>query len=247
MDDEALLRYSRQIMLPELGFEGQQRLCDGHALIIGLGGLGSPVALYLAAAGVGQLTLVDDDRVDLSNLQRQIIHSSGSIGQTKVESAAARLHHINPSCRVETVARRLPEKELAAQVERAEVVIDCSDNFATRFLLNRLCHATRTPLVSGAAIRWEGQLAVFRYGDDEACYHCLYPESGQEDTACGETGVVAPLVGVIGSLQAQEALKLLSGAGTPLCNQLLVIDTLNAEWRTLKLRRDPHCPVCGTA
>ncbi len=247
MDDQDLLRYSRQIMLPELGFEGQQRVCDGRALIIGLGGLGSPVALYLAAAGVGRLSLVDDDRVDLSNLQRQVIHDSESIGQAKVESAARRLHHLNPRCQVETLPRRLPDKEMAAQIRQADVVIDCSDNFATRFLLNRLCHAAGTPLVSGAAIRWEGQLAVFRYRDDEACYHCLYPENGEEETGCGETGVAAPLVGVIGSLQAQEALKLLSGVGTPLVNRLLLIDTLNAEWRTLKLRRDPHCPVCGGA
>jgi len=245
MDDDALLRYSRQIMLPEIGFEGQQRICDSHALVIGLGGLGSPVALYLGAAGVGHLTLVDDDQVDLSNLQRQIIHDTGSIGLPKVESAAQRLHHINPDCQVEALPQRLAEEGMARQINAADVVIDCSDNFATRFLVNRLCHAARTPLVSGAAIRWEGQLAVFRYDEGDACYRCLYSEDGEEDMRCSENGVAAPLVGVIGSLQAIEALKLLSGAGEPLHNQLLIVDTLHPQWRTLKLRPDPNCPVCG--
>jgi len=247
MDDQALLRYSRQIMLPELGFEGQQRLCDSHALVIGLGGLGSPVALYLAAAGVGQLTLVDDDAVDLSNLQRQIIHTSDRIGQPKVTSAADMLRQLNPACQVEAVARRLGEDELMAHASKAQVVLDCSDNFATRFLLNRVCHTLGTPLVSGAAIRWEGQLSVFRYREGEACYRCLYPEDGSEDVACSDTGVVAPLVGVIGSLQAIEAIKLLSGVGELLCNRLLIIDTLRPQWRSIKLRPDPRCPVCGTA
>lgn len=245
MNDDALLRYSRQIMLPELGFEGQQRLCESHALIVGLGGLGSPVALYLGAAGVGRLTLVDDDRVDLSNLQRQVIHDSNNIGMPKVESAAQHLQRINPDCQVETLPRRLDEQEMNEQIDRADLVLDCSDNFATRFLINRLCHASRTPLVSGAAIRWEGQLAVFRYGEGDACYHCLYGEDGQEDMRCSENGVIAPLVGVIGSLQALEALKILGNAGEPLRNQLLVVDTLHPQWRTLKLSPDPKCPVCG--
>lgn len=247
MDDDALLRYSRQIMLPALGFEGQQRLLDSHALIIGLGGLGSPVALYLAAAGVGRLTLVDDDKVDLSNLQRQVIHDTDSMGLAKVDSAARRVRQINPDCRTESLPRRLDETQMAERVALADVVIDCSDNFATRFMLNRLCHANRTPLVSGAAIRWEGQLAVFGYSDDEACYRCLYADQGNEDMRCSENGVAAPLVGVIGSLQALEALKLLSRAGEPLRNQLLIIDTLHPQWRTLKLRPDPGCPVCGRA
>ncbi len=247
MDDDALLRYSRQIMLPELGFEGQQRLCDSRALIIGLGGLGSPVALYLGAAGVGRLTLVDDDRVDLSNLQRQVVHDNDRIGMPKVESAAQRLRQINPDCRVDTIPRRLDETAMAEQVEQADVVLDCSDNFATRFLVNRLCHATRTPLVSGAAIRWEGQLAVFRYDSGDACYRCLYDEDGEEDMRCSENGVAAPLVGVIGSLQALEAFKILGGAGEPLRNQLLVVDILHPQWRTLKLRPGPNCPVCGKA
>ncbi|RMG38544.1 MAG: molybdopterin-synthase adenylyltransferase MoeB [Gammaproteobacteria bacterium] len=245
MDDEQLLRYSRQIMLPELGFEGQQRLADSHALIIGLGGLGSPVALYLAAAGVGELTLVDDDQVDLSNLQRQVIHDSDSIGQPKVASAARRLAKVNPHCETHVIPRRLEASELGQRVKQADVVLDCSDNFTTRFMVNRLCAAAGTPLVSGAAIRWEGQLAVFTYGEGEACYQCIYGEGGEEDLRCSQNGVAAPLVGIIGSLQAQEALKLLSGAGEPLCNQLLVIDTLHPHWQALKLRPDPACPVCS--
>lgn len=245
MNDEELLRFSRQIMLPELGFEGQQRLTESHALIIGLGGLGSPVALYLAAAGVGRLTLVDDDQVDLSNLQRQVIHDSDSIGQAKVASAARRIAAINPGCQTHPVPRRLDEEELGGLVQQADVVLDCSDNFATRFMINRQCHAAHTPLVSGAAIRWEGQLAVFSYGEGEACYRCLYGEGGEEDLRCSQNGVAAPLVGIIGSLQAQEALKVLSGAGEPLRNQLLIIDTLHPQWQTLKLRPDPACPVCG--
>jgi adenylyltransferase/sulfurtransferase len=214
---------------------------------VGLGGLGAPVALYLAAAGVGRLTLVDDDVVDLSNLQRQVIHDSEHIGRPKVESAAARLRHVNPLVELEPLARRLDETEMAERVAAADLVLDCSDNFATRFLINRCCHANATPLVSGAAIRWEGQLAVFRYGEDEACYHCLYPEDGSEDMRCSENGVAAPLVGLVGSLQAIEGFKILSGAGEPMRNQLLIIDTLHPEWRRLKLRPDPHCPVCGTA
>ncbi len=247
MDDQDLLRYSRQIMLPEIGFEGQQRLVESHALVIGLGGLGSPVALYLAAAGVGRLTLVDDDRVDLSNLQRQVIHDSASIGEPKVDSAARRIAAVNPACRTETIARRLDEAELGERIAAADLVLDCSDNFATRFAVNRQCHAHRTPLVSGAAIRWEGQLAVFCYGEGEACYHCLYGEGGEEDLRCSENGVAAPLVGIVGSLQAQEALKLLSGAGEPLRNRLLLIDTLHPQWQMLRLRPDPACPVCGGA
>ncbi len=246
MNDEELLRYSRQILLPEISIEGQQRLRDAHALIIGLGGLGSPVALYLAAAGVGRLTLVDDDRVDLSNLQRQIVHDTSSIGQTKVASAAARLARINPECQIVTLPQRLDETALDRQVSAADLVLDCSDNFATRFAVNRACHARRTPLVSGAAVRWEGQVAVFTWSEDEACYRCLYDEEGGEDQRCSENGVAAPLVGVIGSLQAIEAMKLLAGAGEPPRNRLLLIDTLHNQWRELRLRPDPACPVCGS-
>jgi len=247
MDDDALLRYSRQILLPEIGIEGQQQLLDAHALIIGLGGLGSPVAMYLAAAGVGRLSLVDDDLVDLSNLQRQIVHGSSSIGRPKVDSAARQLADLNPQCSIDTFAKRLGEDELRRLIDQVDLVLDCSDNFPTRFLLNRLCHAGRTPLVSGAAIRWEGQLSVFVYGEGEACYHCLYGHGEDEAERCSENGVVAPLVGVIGSLQALEAIKVISGAGEALASRLLIFDGLRQQWRTLKLARDPGCPVCGTA
>jgi molybdopterin-synthase adenylyltransferase len=245
MEDQELLRYSRQIMLPEIGIEGQQRLRDAHALIIGVGGLGSPVSLYLAAAGVGRLTLIDDDRVDLSNLQRQVVHDTHSIGQRKVDSAATRLAAINPDCQVHTIGERLDAMALAEQVRRADVVLDCCDNFPTRFAVNRACHASRTPLVSGAAIRWEGQLAVFGYREGEGCYQCLYGHGEDGEERCSETGVAAPLVGVIGSLQALEALKLLSGADAVMARRLLVFDALRAEWRSLRLGPDPACPVCG--
>ena len=245
MDDPSLLRYSRQILLPEIGIEGQQGLLDAHALIIGLGGLGSPVAMYLAAAGVGRLTLVDDDLVDLSNLQRQIAHASSSIGRPKVDSAARLLADLNPQCEVEAIASRLDEAALREAIAQADLVLDCSDNFDTRFQINRLCHASKTPLVSGAAIRWDGQVSVFTYQPGEACYQCLYGHGEDEAERCSENGVVAPLVGVIGSLQALEAIKLLSGAGEPLRNRLLVFDGLRQQWRTLSLAPDPGCPVCG--
>jgi adenylyltransferase/sulfurtransferase len=245
MDDASLLRYSRQILLPQIGVEGQQRLIGAHALVIGMGGLGSPVAMYLAAAGVGSLALVDDDRVDLSNLQRQIVHATADIGRPKVESARARLQALNPHCRVETHASRLEETALQQAIAHADIVLDCCDNFDTRFQLNRLCHASATPLVSGAAIRWEGQVATFLYGQGDPCYHCLY--GGGEDAAerCSENGVIAPLVGVIGSLQALEALKVLCGVGDSLRSRLLIFDGLHASWRTLRLRADPGCPVCA--
>lgn len=245
MDDQSLLRYGRQILLPEIGIEGQQRLLQSHALVIGLGGLGSPVALYLAAAGVGELTLVDDDLVELSNLQRQIAHATPDIGDPKVVSAARRLQAINPDCRVNARNRRLDDAALKQAVETADIVLDCSDNFTTRFQLNQCCHDSNTPLVSGAAIRWEGQLSVFLYQQGDACYHCLYGGGEDEAERCSENGVAAPLVGVIGSMQALEALKVMAGAGETLRSRLLLFDGLNAQWRQLKLRPDPACPVCG--
>lgn len=247
MQDAELLRYSRQILLPEVGIEGQQQLLNAHALIIGIGGLGSPVSMYLAAAGLGRLTLVDDDRVDLSNLQRQIVHGSGDIGSPKVKSAQQHLHELNPDCRVDTLEQRLDEAGMRSAIEAADVVLDCCDNFATRFLVNRLCHAQGTPLVSGAAIRWDGQVAVFTYAQGEPCYHCLYGGGEDEAERCSENGVIAPLVGIIGSLQALEAMKIVCGIGTPLRSRLMVYDALHAQWRELKLRADPQCPVCGTA
>ncbi len=244
MDDQQLLRYSRQIMLPEIGFEGQQKLLQSRVLIIGLGGLGSPVAMYLAAAGVGELVLVDFDRVDLSNLQRQIIHTSGSIGLPKVESARQTLTDINPECQIHCINQQLEGSALAEQVTKADLVIDASDNFATRFALNEASVATQTPLISGAAIRMEGQVSLFTGIPGDPCYRCLYGDAIEVEQTCSENGVLAPVVGIIGSIQATEAIKVLTGAGTPLKGRLLILDALHMQWRSLKLSADPDCPVC---
>jgi adenylyltransferase/sulfurtransferase len=246
MNDDQLLRYSRQIMLPSIGIEGQERLLDARVLIVGLGGLGSPAAMYLAAAGVGTLVLADFDQVDLTNLQRQIVHTSERIGELKVESARITLEALNPECRVETISRRLEETELNQQIAKVDLVLDGTDNFATRFAINRACYETTTPLVSGAAIRMEGQISVFSGEPGGPCYHCLYPDEGEMDETCSANGVLAPLVGVIGSLQAVEAIKQLTGAGSTLRGRLLLLDALQMEWRTLGLTADPACPVCGT-
>jgi adenylyltransferase/sulfurtransferase len=245
MNDEQLLRYSRQIMLPQVDVTGQQRLLDSHALVIGLGGLGSPVAMYLAAAGVGRITLADFDRVDLSNLQRQIIHSQADIGRLKVESAADRLRALNPEINVDIIPSRLEGEALDAAVRAADVVLDASDNFATRFAVNRACVNARTPLVTGAAIRLEGQVTVFSNEDGGPCYRCLYDDIAEEQTTCSETGVLAPLVGIIGSVQALEALKLLAGFGQSLAGRLLTLDAMRMEWREIRYRQDPNCPVCA--
>ncbi len=245
MDDDALLRYSRQILLPELSVEGQQRLLDARALVIGLGGLGSPVAMYLGAAGVGTLHLVDDDEVDLSNLQRQVIHTTDRIGMSKVESAAHALNGLNPSTHVLPSKQRLSGDTLHKAVAAADVVLDCSDNFDTRFAVNAACHDTQTPLVSGAAIRWDAQISVFSGKPGEPCYRCLYTEDGEQDLRCSENGVIAPLVGVIGAMQALEAIKLITGVGETLTGRLLILDALRMQWRELRLRADPNCPVCG--
>jgi adenylyltransferase/sulfurtransferase len=246
MNDDQLLRYSRQIMLPSVGIEGQERLLDARVLIVGLGGLGSPAAMYLAAAGVGTLVLADFDQVDLTNLQRQIVHTSERIGELKVESARITLEALNPECRVETISRRLEETELNQQIAKVDLVLDGTDNFATRFAINKACYETTTPLVSGAAIRMEGQISVFSGEPGGPCYHCLYPDEGEMDETCSANGVLAPLVGVIGSLQAVEAIKQLTGAGSTLRGRLLLLDALQMEWRTLGLTADPACPVCGT-
>jgi len=246
VDDQQLLRYSRQIMLPQFDVAGQQRLLDSHVLIIGMGGLGSPVAIYLAAAGVGQLTLVDFDSVDLSNLQRQIAHTTADIGRPKVESARECLLALNPEVQVEVIAHKLEGDELAAVIAAADVVIDASDNFATRFQLNDACVAARKPLVSGAAIRMEGQVAVFHNElDDSPCYRCLYRDEGELAQTCSENGVLAPVVGVIGALQATEAIKVLTGMGETLGGRLMLWDAMGMEWRTMKLKKDPGCPVCN--
>jgi len=247
MNDQQLLRYSRHILLPEIGIEGQGKLIGAHALIIGAGGLGSPAALYLAASGVGTLTICDNDTVDLTNLQRQILHRSPSIGKNKVDSARAALAEINPEVRVNNLKERAEGARLNELVAQADVVLDCSDNFNTRYAINRACVQLKKPLVSGAAIRFGGQVTVFDFRQDNSpCYHCLYPENTEhEDTRCAEMGVFAPLVGIIGSLQAAEALKLLIGAGTSLCGKLLLIDTLHSGLRTIKLSRDANCIVCN--
>jgi adenylyltransferase/sulfurtransferase len=247
MTDEQLLRYSRHILLPEIGVEGQQRLLAASALVIGAGGLGSPAALYLAAAGVGTIVLADGDDVDLTNLQRQILHATGSVGQPKVDSGREGLARINPEVKVVPVRRRLADEALGELVPSSSVVLDCSDNFATRHAVNRACVRHRKPLVSGAAVRFDGQVSVFDLRDElSPCYHCLFPEDGElEEMRCSIMGVFAPLTGIIGTVQAAEALKLLAGAGETLKGRLMVLDALAMQWRTIKLAKDPACPVCS--
>jgi molybdopterin/thiamine biosynthesis adenylyltransferase len=249
MDDSQLLRYSRHLLLNELGVEGQERIMGARALVIGVGGLGSPVALYLATAGIGHLTLVDHDHVDLTNLQRQIAHTQDRIGQPKVESARQSLLAINPELRITTLAERADARRLDTLVADADVVLDCSDNFATRQALNAACVRHRVPLVSGAAIRFDGQLAVYDpRRADSPCYACVFPpDTDFEETRCATMGVFAPLVGVIGSMQAAEALKLLSGAGEPAIGRLLMLDGRAMAWSDIRLQRNPACPVCGHA
>jgi adenylyltransferase/sulfurtransferase len=247
MNDDQLLRYSRHILLPEIGIEGQQKIHDAHALIIGAGGLGSPVALYLASAGVGTLTICDGDTVDLTNLQRQIVHRADAIGAPKAESARHTLATINPEVRVNALTERVAGAQLDALVSAADVVIDCSDNFTTRHAINAACVTHRKPLVSGAAIRFDGQIAVFDLRSAQSpCYHCLFPAGGNDsDMRCAVMGVFAPLVGIIGSTQAAEALKILAQAGTSLTGRLLLLDALSMEWRSVRLQRDPACAVCA--
>ena len=246
MDDDELLRYSRQIMLPEVDVAGQERLRDAKVLVVGLGGLGSPVALYLAAAGVGKLVLADDDVVELSNLQRQIAHANAALGQAKASSAKASVAAINPDVEVEALAERIGDSDLAPLLSRVDLVVDATDNFTTRFALNDACWRSGTPLVSGAAIRWEGQVAVFDPGDAASpCYRCLYAEGDGEALNCAENGVIAPLVGVVGAMQAMEAVKLITGVGEPLTGRVLYYDAKRAEWRAFKLARRPGCPTCG--
>jgi molybdopterin/thiamine biosynthesis adenylyltransferase len=247
MNDQQLLRYSRHILLNEIGIEGQQRLLDARVLIIGLGGLGSPAALYLAASGVGQLTLCDHDSVDLSNLQRQIIHRTSTVNQPKVLSAQTALHDINPEVECIALDIRADAAQLRELAGKADVVLDCSDNFATRYAVNRACLAARKPLVSGAAIRFDGQVAVFDFRDAGApCYNCLFPEDSQAaELRCATTGVFAPLVGIIGTLQAAEALKLLVGVARGLSGKLLTLNALDMNVTRSNLSKDPACSVCG--
>lgn len=246
MNDDQLLRYSRQIMLPQVDAAGQMRLLESTVLVVGLGGLGAPVAMYLAAAGVGNLVVVDDDEVDLSNLQRQIIHTTADVGRPKVDSARDALLALNPELTITTVEARLEGALLRELVDEADVVVDACDNFATRFAINEACFASGTPLVSGAAIRLEGQVAVFDPRVDASpCYRCLYRDEGELAETCTQSGVFTPVVGIIGSLQATEALKLLVGLGEALTGRLLLLDAETMQIRTIRLPRDPKCPVCA--
>jgi adenylyltransferase/sulfurtransferase len=246
MNDEQLLRYSRQMMLPEIDAEGQLRLAKAKVLIIGLGGLGSAVSIYLTAAGVGKLVLVDFDKVDLSNLQRQIVHSNKDIGRLKVDSARDHLLALNPDVKLSLIEHAMEYEELMLQVEAADVVVDASDNFKTRFAVNEACVKNLTPLVSGAAIRFEAQLSVFNPADAESpCYRCLYSDSAKIEETCTENGVMSPLLGIVGSIQAAETMKLIMQIGTTLQGKLMLIDILNMEWHTAILPRNPACPVCA--
>ncbi len=247
MDDSQLLRYSRHILLDELGTAAQARFDAAHALIVGMGGLGAPAAQFLAAAGVGTLTLCDADRVDLTNLQRQILYATADIGQLKVAAAAQRLAAVNPQIRIECIPARVDAASLAPLVAAADVVLDCSDNFATRHAINTACVHAGKPLVSGAAIRFDGQVAVFdTSAPDAPCYHCLFGEGDElEETRCATMGVFAPLVGIVGATQAAEALKILAQVGTSLAGRLLLIDALTMQWRELRVPRDPACKVCS--
>ncbi|HJV02144.1 MAG TPA: molybdopterin-synthase adenylyltransferase MoeB [Burkholderiaceae bacterium] len=246
MDDAQLLRYSRHILLDEIGIEGQEKLLAGRALVIGAGGLGSPAALYLASAGVGSITIVDDDAVDLTNLQRQIAHTTARVGQPKADSAREAMLALNPDIAVHALRERADADRLLALARGADVVLDCSDNFATRHAVNRACFAAGVPLVSGAVIRFDGQISVYDPRDPASpCYSCLFPEDQRfEDVACSTMGVFAPLVGVVGAMQAAEALKLLAGVGSSLAGRLLLLDGRTMEWSEIRVARNPECGVC---
>ena len=246
MNDNQLLRYSRQIMLPACDIEGQQKLLSAKVLIIGAGGLGSPAAMYLAAAGIGNITIYDNDVVDLSNLQRQISHNTPDIGIDKVISTQQTLNKINPDINVRAVKQKLLGDILLAEVLNADVVLECSDNFSTRVAVNQACVTHKTALVSGAAIRFEGQVSVFTPGTDNSpCYNCLYNSDGEELQNCATNGVIAPITGIIGSIQALETINLILSAGEPLRGRLLLLDGLTMEWKTMKLKKNPACQTCG--
>jgi molybdopterin/thiamine biosynthesis adenylyltransferase len=246
MNDDQLLRYSRHILLDELGVSGQEKIINSRVLIIGAGGLGSAAALFLGSSGVGQITICDDDRVDLTNLQRQIIHNTESIGERKVDSAKKTLNLINPEVTVDTIESRISGDHLDELVDQVSVVLDCSDNFETRHNVNKACVKSKTPLVSGASIKFDGQLVVFDSRQPNSpCYQCLFPEEKNlEETRCAVMGVFSPLVGIIGTAQAAEALKLISGTGQQSWGKLFLFDALSFEWRSIKLNKDPACPVC---
>lgn len=248
MNDQQLLRYSRHILLEQIGIEGQQKLLGAHALVIGAGGLGSPAALYLASAGVGCISIVDDDEVDLTNLQRQILHTTERVGQDKVVSAKNALQQINPEIEVRAIKERLQGEALDALIATVDVVLDCSDNFKTRHAVNRACVAAKVPLVSGAAISFDGQISVFDPREPDApCYACLFaPDQVFEEVQCSTMGVFAPLVGIIGTMQAAEALKLIMGIGKSLSARLLLLDAMQMEWTSIAVAQNPTCPVCGS-
>ncbi len=247
MNDQQLLRYSRHILLDEIGIEGQGKLLAAHALIIGAGGLGSPAAYYLASAGIGKITLVDNDTVDLTNLQRQILHTTARVGQPKAQSGKQTLEQINPEIDIVALTERAQDARLHELVRDATVVLDCSDNFATRHAVNQACVANKVPLVSGAAIRFDGQISVFDPRDADApCYACLFPPDQQfEEILCSTMGVFAPLVGIIGTMQAAEALKLVAGVGKSLAGRLLLLDARSMEWTNIRIARNTTCVVCG--
>lgn len=248
MDDNQLLRYSRHILLPQVGIEGQQKLLQSRVLIVGMGGLGAPNAMYLAASGVGHLVLADYDRVELSNLQRQVVHTTRAIGEAKVDSAARTLEGLNPEVKITRLLARLDAESLAEQVGLAHAVVDASDNFATRFALNAACVRAKKPLISGAVIRMEGQVTVFQLDrPDSPCYRCLYQDIEELAETCSQTGVLAPVAGIIGTIQATETVKVLMQLGVSLAGRLLLLDAWNMEWRTIRLRKDPACQVCGAA
>jgi molybdopterin/thiamine biosynthesis adenylyltransferase len=246
LNNDQLLRYSRQIMLPDIGIEGQERLWESRVLIVGIGGLGSPVSMYLASSGVGHLTLVDDDVVELSNLQRQIVHTTAALGEPKVESAKRTLRALNPEVTIETVNGRLEDTALLDAVRAADVVVEATDNFSSRFALNQACVNTGTPLVSGAVIRMEGQVSVFCLGQsDSPCYNCLHPRSTTASGTCAENGVLGSVAGIVGAIQATEVVKTLLNIGQTLTGRLLLLDARAMEWHTIKLRRNPKCPTCA--
>jgi molybdopterin/thiamine biosynthesis adenylyltransferase len=249
MNDDQLLRYSRHILVDELGIEAQQRFLDAHAIVIGAGGLGSPAAMYLAASGIGTLTLVDSDTVDLTNLQRQILHGTASVGRTKVASGREAIARLNAEITVNAIFERTSDAWLNETVPHASVVLDCTDNFATRHAINRACVSHRVPLVSGAALRFDGQISTFDFRNAASpCYACVFPEDQPfEDVACATMGVFAPTVGIIGAMQAAEALRVIANVGTTLTGRLMMLDSLHMEWNTMKIARQPDCPVCGTA
>ncbi|WP_434137510.1 molybdopterin-synthase adenylyltransferase MoeB [Photobacterium leiognathi] len=245
LTDDEMLRYNRQIILRQFDFDGQEALKASSMLVLGAGGLGCASTQYLAAAGVGKLTLIDDDKVEVSNLQRQVLHHDATVGMLKVDSAKAALCRINPYISVDTIAKRLSDEELLPLIESHNIVLDCSDNVDTRNQLNRLCFKTKTPLISGAAIRMEGQISVYAYQDNEPCYQCLSALFGQQTLSCVEAGIMSPVVGIVGAVQAMEAIKVVANMGTPLTGKLLMLDALSMSWREMKLMKQPNCSVCA--